>query len=236
MNNLFLTGPIQVGKSTILREALTPWLELDPTPVAGFSCQRFIVKTPSSRTSDNENADHKKTIAFRLGRAQDPIEVHIPDGFQESDLQMAEIIHSGNVFKYFDSCGAHVNMDVFNTAGVQYIQEAADDSNKLALLDEIGGHELVCEEFFNELVQLLQSDIPCVGVLKSQESAARMTEHMAQKSRAKALQAEQIQQRNRLLHEKIAGESGDLLIWVEGNDESRGQALQQVRAFVRRFL
>lgn len=260
MNNLFLTGPIQVGKSTLIRKGLAPWLEMDPTPVGGFSCQRILLD------------ESDKTIAFRMGSATEPIEVA---------GTYRDVLLASNVFKAFRKDGrVYVDNSVFNTMGVLYMLDAAsgwlrysgDPKNgtgarqldqtaskfKIMLLDEIGGHDLICERFFDVLMQLLTSDVPCIGVLKSQASVARMTKNMAQKSHAKAMEAKLILERNKMLHDliggksladdgqetslgqegnqKIAGNSGDSLIWVEGNDESRNQAFEQIQTFLQRYL
>lgn len=66
----------------------------------------------------------------------------------------------------------------FEDMGVQLLKQSINDAKagriKLVLLDEIGGHELGCDEFREILYQLLESDIPCIGVIKLNENAKRM--------------------------------------------------------------
>lgn len=47
-------------------------------------------------------------------------------------------------------------------------------SAPFAVLDELGGFELCVPEFFAALTELLQSTVPCVGVLKSPEAASAL--------------------------------------------------------------
>ena len=76
-----------------------------------------------------------------------------------------------NVFKAFTPDGTRVDMRVFETAGAAYLDEASSRAKagqaRLVLLDEIGGHELKNDAFRRRLYELLDSDIPCVGVIKS---------------------------------------------------------------------
>ena len=39
------------------------------------------------------------------------------------------------------------------------------------MLDEVGGFELIIPQFRNALLELLNSDLPCIGVLKSVQDA-----------------------------------------------------------------
>ena len=51
-------------------------------------------------------------------------------------------------------------------------------SNPLILLDEIGGHELASDAFRQKLYQLLDSEFPCVGVIKSPANTKRMDDSL----------------------------------------------------------
>ena len=63
-----------------------------------------------------------------------------------------------------------VNMDTFSHLGVTLL------NGNILVLDEIGGIELLCPEFTTALEQVLQSDIPIIGVLKGQGPAGALIE------------------------------------------------------------
>ena len=59
--------------------------------------------------------------------------------------------------------------EVFRNQGVRLLGEAA--YYPFAGLDEIGGFEMLIPQFRNALAELLNSDLPIIGVLKGPESA-----------------------------------------------------------------
>ena len=170
MNNLFLEGPIQTGKSTLIRQVLreSPGAASGrkqasgATPeLKGFTCQRVL-------------GEEGQLLGFALGPA---------------DAELTVTWHRGdappeNVFKAFTPEGTMVDLSVFENAGVRYIREAlgkaadgagADGCRRaLVLLDEIGGHEMACEPFRDALHEILDSELTCIGVLKLRNSAERM--------------------------------------------------------------
>ena len=157
MNNLFIEGPIQTGKSTlirkVLREAFGPSLE----GVAGFTSQRLT------------DADGQ-LLGFRLAPADAALTV------------ICEPAAADNVFKQFTPTGTRVDMSVFETAGIRYMDEALEAAKagqaQIILLDEIGGHELASDAFRLKLYQLLDSEFPCVGVVKSPDNTKRMDDSL----------------------------------------------------------
>lgn len=62
--------------------------------------------------------------------------------------------------------------EVFRSEGVRLLTEAA--YYPFALLDEIGGYELLIPQFRRALETLLNSDTPVIGVLKGRENAAEL--------------------------------------------------------------
>lgn len=60
--------------------------------------------------------------------------------------------------------------EVFRNQGVKLLQEA--EYYPYVLLDEIGGFEMLIPQFRNALAELLNSDVPIIGVLKGAENAA----------------------------------------------------------------
>lgn len=59
--------------------------------------------------------------------------------------------------------------EVFRAAGVRLLEEAG--WYPYALLDELGGYELIIPEFRSALERVLSSGLPCVGALRSSEDA-----------------------------------------------------------------
>ncbi|MBQ9015548.1 MAG: hypothetical protein IJ109_05445 [Firmicutes bacterium] len=141
---LFLEGPIQTGKSTLIRQVLGEHLK----ECGGFTSQRLI-------------APDGVTLGFRIGAAAVTPPAAADRGITE------------DTFKYFCPDGTtYKNQSVFDTAGVRLLQ--APSSCPLILLDEIGGSELLCETFRSALYDTLSGRIPCLGVLKQTADARRL--------------------------------------------------------------
>ena len=62
--------------------------------------------------------------------------------------------------------------EVFRSLGVRLLEEAA--WYPFAVLDEIGGMDLIIPQFRNALDALLQSGLPLLGVVKSREAAEQL--------------------------------------------------------------
>lgn len=145
--NLFLEGPVQLGKSTLLRKMLRPYIGL----IGGFASQRMV-------------DDHGRTVAFRIGPAAETAlsvpyrgNENLPGIFRRTD-------ESERILK---------SPEVFDTLGVRYLTE--NHGKKLILLDEIGGAELLSCDFRKALYDVLAADIPCIGVMKLEQSASFMS-------------------------------------------------------------
>lgn len=153
MNNLFIEGPVQTGKSTLIRKILREEFGQNLKGVAGFTSQR--ITDPKGRL-----------LGFRLASAV-------------ADLSMtADPADTDNVFKYFTPNGSRTDISVFETVGIELIEEAftaaKEGRAQFVLLDEIGGHELASSLFRSKLYELLESDVPCTGVVKSPDNTQRM--------------------------------------------------------------
>ena len=159
MNNVCLEGPVQTGKSTLIRKVLKELFGPDLDGVSGFTSQRIT------------DADGQ-LLGFRLAPAAAELSVGL-DTFSARSIANVD-----NVFKYFTPAGPQVNMDVFETAGIEYMDEALSNAKAgrthVILLDEIGGHELESAAFRTRLYELLDSDCLCAGVIKSAGNTRRM--------------------------------------------------------------
>lgn len=61
---------------------------------------------------------------------------------------------------------------VFGCFGLRLLEEAR--KYDYVILDEIGGFEILSDAFLKALMELLQSDIPCIGVMKGEGPAGKM--------------------------------------------------------------
>lgn len=91
------------------------------------------------------------------------------------DLLPAAAALSGQAYqrwRFLDYSGPKAEKDneVFRNQGVRLLQEA--EYYPFVLLDEIGGFEMLIPQFRNALAELLNSDLPIIGVLKGPENAA----------------------------------------------------------------
>lgn len=142
--HFFLEGPIQEGKSTLIRKLIGSHV----TEVGGFSSQRIL-------------NDSGETVGFRIVPASEAMELTIKYSPQLSD-----------VFLYFDGRKTKMTSEIFVNTAIRYLRTCK--GKKLILLDEIGGVELLMPEFREELYEVLKGEIPCLGVLKLEVSNRNM--------------------------------------------------------------
>ena len=96
-----------------------------------------------------------------------------------------------------------MHMEVFEDFGIRILQEALNFD--FVILDEIGGFEVLSNSFVKALMQLLESDIPCIGVMKGEGPASKMIQKLglgdAYVQRAENLRQWMRQNENTLLYE-----------------------------------
>lgn len=78
----------------------------------------------------------------------------------------------GHRFLDYSTNPPRADNEVFRSFGVQLLNEA--QYYPFAVLDEFGGYELMIPQFRNALSQLLNSDVPCIGVIKGAASAREL--------------------------------------------------------------
>ena len=196
----FIEGPIQTGKSTLIRDVLGEHL----AACGGFTSQRLIDAAGDTR-------------GFRIGpAASTPLTA--PNGS----------IYPG-VFKYFDPAGrVHTDQEVFDILGVQYLLPKR--GCPLMLLDEIGGSELLRPLFRQALYNLLDSGIPCLGVLKLADSAR----HMQKRSYAPDPESgKTIADYNEELRARIAEDPEGQVLYFERGTPSEAEVRERLQEFVR---
>ena len=69
-----------------------------------------------------------------------------------------------------------MHLEVFEDLGVRLVREAA--KYDYVVLDEIGGFEVLSEPFVDALMELLKSNIPCIGVMKGEGPASKMIQKL----------------------------------------------------------
>lgn len=126
MKHFFLEGPIQEGKSTLIRKMIKNHL----AEIGGFSSQRLL----------NHSG---KTVGFRIAPASEAI-----------DLTRQYSPALSDVFLYFDGKKTNMKSEVFADTAIKYLRESK--GKKLILLDEIGGVELLVPEFRQALYNALE--------------------------------------------------------------------------------
>ena len=108
--------------------------------VSGFMCIRLMDK--------NDVKAFSLMPVERVIKTVDTYEKSYPNIF---------LIKENNVWKR--------NEDVFIKEGNKYLSNIK--GKKLMVLDEIGGIELLIEPFKRKIYEVLNSGIPCIGVIKS---------------------------------------------------------------------
>jgi nucleoside-triphosphatase THEP1 len=143
--HLFLEADSGAGKSTLIRKIIAPYIN----ETGGFTSQRL-------------QDQHDETIAFRIVPAQD-LRLAVP--YEDTPE---------NIFRIITEDVKGLNKpEIFESEGLKYLTDI--DGKKLILLDEIGGIELRNDAFRDKLHEVLAGDIPCIGVIKQNQKAARMS-------------------------------------------------------------
>ena len=141
---LLITGPPGIGKSSLLRGAVAPYR----AAIGGFFCRRYL-----------RGGECHAFGLCDVAESSDALEAQ----WQADTRNCFLIVKDGRrVF----------NAGVFERFGVALLRKSA--SAPLVLLDEIGGVELTCPIFATMLLNLMQSGVPCIGVLKGTKANESM--------------------------------------------------------------
>ncbi len=200
--HLFLEGPIQTGKSTLIQMLLAEHLpdhEYRPELIAGFTSQRLTLHSSGLKSS---------TVAFRIAPAMSPL----TEPFDKKMLGNNPA--NSGIFHYIDADGnRHKYPQVFdalaNRLSATYRGNISDPP-RVILLDEIGGAELLNSSFREVLHEILSGSISCIGVIKLEENVARMI--------AAASYDMSILDLNRQLRDIIMKNNGSILRFRRGDE------------------
>ncbi len=147
--HMFLQGEIGVGKSTIIKNSISSHMH----DIGGFYSQRIYIG--------------EKYVGFALKCVQEEEEYKI-------NRYVNSLNEVDNIFLYSDDNGRwKINNDVFLNYGISLLKKGYT-SKKLILMDELGGVELKCIPFMREIFNLLDGNIPVLGVLKTESSITKL--------------------------------------------------------------
>ena len=116
-----------------------------------------------------------------------------------------------------------IDLEIFDGVGLDYLHRAPERS--FAVLDEIGGVELLNESFVCELARYLRGTHPCIGVMKGPGPAGKLVEMMGLTVRYELAR--------RALYEHLRNDPNTLLLEISGRDDQ--QALDAVRSWVAEY-
>lgn len=146
--HLFLQGDINIGKSTIIKDAVLPYIE----DVGGYFTTKLFV-------------DNKKT-----GFAIRPIK---KDSAYILRTNTHDIHKVSGLFMYRHNGSCKFKSDLFTRKAKKYLTDAC--SKKLIVIDEIGGIELTNSKFAKTLLEILGDNTPILGVVKSNKNLINLS-------------------------------------------------------------
>lgn len=116
----------------------------------------------------------------------------------------------------------HYN-EVFRTTGVRLLKEAA--YYPFAVLDELGGFEIIIPEFREAVLDLLSGELPCIGVLKTLPEAERMKKQLLLGDKYTRLLS--------LLTEALKSNPDTLILEISGRGDA--EALRAVSSWAKEY-
>ncbi len=111
-----------------------------------------------------------------------------------------------------------MNLEVFSEMGVKCLHRAGE--RQFAVLDEIGGVELLDDDFMSALGSYLRGDQPCIGVMKGPGPAGKLVGMMGLEVRYELAR--------RALFELLKNDPNTLLLETSGRwDEEARKAVRE---------
>jgi nucleoside-triphosphatase len=145
-SNLFLTGRIKCGKSTLIKQEITPYLD----DVGGYFVQRLFCS--------GENCGFKM---LEIANREDYVlEKEINSIHEEKDL----------VVYLSDDGQWDFSVKTFEETGADILERAINSEKKLVLMDELGKVEQHAPRFRSMVKKLLDSPVAVLGVIKKKEN------------------------------------------------------------------
>ena len=116
-----------------------------------------------------------------------------------------------------------IDLEIFDRVGLDYLRRTGERS--FAVLDEIGGVEMLNESFVGELARYLGGEHPCIGVMKGPGPAGKLVEMMGLTVRYELAR--------RALFEHLRNDPNTLLLEVTGREDET--ARNAVRDWVEQY-
>lgn len=116
----------------------------------------------------------------------------------------------------------HYN-EVFRTTGVRLLKEAA--YYPFAVLDELGGFEIIIPEFREAVLDLLSDDLPCIGVLKTLPEAEDLKRQLSLGDKYTGLLS--------LLTDALKNNPDTLILEISGPDDA--EALRAASSWAKEY-
>lgn len=155
INNLFLLGTIAVGKSTMIKECILPYL----FETGGFFVQRIFIGC--------------EYAAFRF------CPVDSSTGY-ELNRRVETLEGLDNLFLYtLSGNNWQRDLEVFETTGLDCLKESLKRNKKLILMDELGGVELYSGIFREIVREVISAKVPVLGVVKTPDNARVLENSLA---------------------------------------------------------
>lgn len=107
-----------------------------------------------------------------------------------------------------------VDLEIFDRVGLDYLRRATE--RRFAVLDEVGGVELLNDRFMDEFARYLQGSQPCIGVMKGPGPAGKLVEMMGLTVRYELAR--------RALYEHLRSDPNTCLIEMTGWEDENARA------------
>ncbi len=110
---------------------------------------------------------------------------------------------------------AVTHLDVFSQMGTRLLRQA--ENRSFAVLDELGGVELLDDGFLRALLELLRGDTPCIGVMKDEGPGSKIMGMMGLNLRGQIAR--------RALYEHLHRDKDTLVLRTSGRDDDEVMAI-----------
>lgn len=168
----------------------------------------------------------RQVLGERLGRAGGFVTVRERDeqgnilGF---DLTAAD--SSGQSGRFFEMVNGKpvTHLEVFSQVGVRLLNQA--QNRPFAVLDELGGAELLDDGFVQALVRLIKEKTPCIGVVKGLGQPGKIVGVMGLSLRYELAR--------KVLYEFMTRDSDTMVLETTGLDDE--EAMDKIRQWVAEY-
>ncbi len=139
------------------------------------------------------------------------------------DLAAADGFGQKARFLEFTSSEPVTHLEVFSQTGTRLLRQA--EGRPFAVLDELGGVELLDDGFLKALVKLLRGDTPCIGVMKGSGPVGKAAGVMGLSLRYELAR--------RVLFDYLEKDPDTLMVQTTGKDDR--EVMELVEAWVQEY-